>query len=655
MEKNNDFKKEDKKIETIKEENIIQKDANKKHSKEIANSNIIKKPAMTQEEYEIMMKKRNLMKKSSKYRPMTLLFGKHKKTPVQNQNNHTLTISCPNLNNTNIQINNYTTFLTSIETITEEKYQKDGKTLIVENPNYSMKQLNYKYQTNQLNKIMIIYIRKINELEDIYNFTNEYLSFIINIFGKLCKPFISSLNGMFSNNIKSNLKYFKEISSIFFEFSEKFKFMQNQLLLQEKLNNKQSNDKANSMTYLNCNLNDSVKTINNLIVDNFNNTSKNIQNLILNNPLYLKIDTVEIKFTNIFNKMEFYINKLIHRQNKFSLKYKKDFFPFFAGIKQKLNDSSLYQFLTTGKDFIFIEQDIIFYTNKIYNKISQFLINMEFLFKDSQNTFFDYLELLTNIIKLYYKENKNILDISSLLPNKSILNLDNLLKVKDIRESIEKKYSFNKIIENSNDEKLFNDLNHFLLNYRDLLLQYTFVKNDDIEEVINFNLINYNSPSNFVQFLMKLIPSKFLYKFKDIIQLKMNVKRNNNGIIRTWKNSLLVITFQGHIFIFDKEGGEIGRKEIINSIIEEDESKNNKKEKNENEDLYEVIKNNKLITNYWRNNLGVIRLASKDNQRLIEFYENYMGFRQYRPIIIDALNDNNLNELINVLSNNQSI
>jgi hypothetical protein len=45
-----------------------------------------------------------------------------------------------------------------------------------------MKQLNYKYKMNQYNKIMIIYIRKINELEDIYNFTNEYFSFIIKIF-----------------------------------------------------------------------------------------------------------------------------------------------------------------------------------------------------------------------------------------------------------------------------------------------------------------------------------------------------------------------------------------------------------------------------------------------------------------------------------------
>ena len=620
--------------------------------------NNAKKVIMSEEEYKKMMEKRNLMKKNSKYRPMTLLFGRQSNPYKQNnQINHT--VSNIINNNTNMQINNYKTNLTSIETIVEEKYQQDGQTLLVENPNYSMKQLNYKYKTNQLNKIMIIYIRKINELEDIYNFTNEYLSFIIKIFEKLCKPFISSLSDTFINKIKPNLKYFQEIIIIFNEFSEKVKNMQNKLS-DEQLNNLINKNKANNMTYLDCNLNDSVKKINNIYAENFNQTSKNIQNLILNNPLLIKIDTIEIKFNDIYNKMLLYINKLIHRQIKFNDKYKKDIFPFFSGIKGRLNDPSLFQFLSLGKDFIFIEYDILFYTNKIYEKISQFLINLDCLLKDSQKTFYDYLELLNNLIKLYYKENKNILNISSLLANKVMINLDNLLKI-DIRQNIEEKYSFNNIIENNDNEKLFNDINHLLLNYRDLLLQYDYVKNDDIDDVLNFNLINYNSSSKFIQFLMRLIPLKFSFKFKDIIQLKMNIKRNS-GIIKGWRNSLLIITFQGHIFIFDQDG-EIGRKdkikdEFVNEkdIARNDENHQKKEEdKKETEDLYEAIKYNKLITNYWRNNFGMVKLNTKDNKKMVQFYEDYMGFRQYRPIIIDVLNDNNLNILINTLSNNTII
>ena len=643
---NNINKEEDKK-----EENQNNNQINNKIFNGSSNQNNIKKLTMPEEEYQKMMNKRNLMIKNSKYRPMTLLFGRQNKSQIQN-NNIPNSLKSPIFNNnSNMQINNNTNYLTSIETIVEEKYQKDGQTLIVENPNYSMKQLNYKYKTNQLNKIMIIYIRKINELEDKYNFTNEYLSFIIKIFEKLCKPFISSLSDIFTNNIKPNLKYFQDFIMIFNEFSEKIRNIQNKSL-DDKLNFKNDQNKLNNLAYLDFSLNNSIIKINNIFSDNFNLTSQKIKNLIINNPLFKKLDIIEIKFSDNYNKILININKLIHRQNKFNDKYKKEIYPYFAGIKQRLNDTTLFQFLTLGKDFIFIESDMLSCINKIYNKISQFLINLEFLLKDSQNIFYDYLEILYNIIKLYYKENKNILNISALLPNKTIINLDNLLKIEDIRNNIEKKYSFNSIIENNDNEQLFNDINHYLLNYRDLLLQYDFVKSDDIEDAIKFNLINYNSSGDFIQFLMRLIPLKFSFKFKDVIELKMNIKRNS-GIIKGWRNSLLIITYQGHIFIFDQDGN-LSKKELINSIIDE---KHNEdiKEKNDEENLYEVIKNNKLIINYWRSNFGMVKLSSKDNQKLVQFYEDYMGFSQYRPIIIDVINDNNLNILINILSNNKII
>ena len=655
MQKNNI--QEDKKVENIKN-----KSSNNKIIEKSINSNIIKKPVMSEEEYKIMMKKRNQMKSNSRYKPMKFLFGRRMMTQI-NQNNQTMPIMNPNINNTNVQINNYTTYLTSIETITEEKYQNDGETVIVE-PNHSMKQLNYKYKMNQYNKIMIVYIKKINELEDIYNFTYEYFSFIIKIFEKLCKPFILSLSNLFTNNIKPNLLYFQEIINVFNEFSEKMKNILNKPI-DDKLNNKKNEPIDNNLTHSECNLIDSVKKLNNIYADNFNNASKNIQNHINSNKLLMKLETIEPKFVEILNKMNLFLNKLIKRRTKFNDKYQKEFLPYFTGIKQKLNDPSFLQYLTFGKDFLFIEHIILSSSNKIYSKISQFLVNMEFLFKESLNIFYDYLELLNNLIKLYYNENKNVLNIASLIPNKSIINFNNLMKSKNIRKSIEEKFSFNKIIENSEDEKVFNDINHLLLNYRDLLTQYSYVKNDDIEDVIKFNLINYQSSESFTQFLMNLIPSKFPFEYKDVVELKMDIKRNS-GIIKGWRNSLLIITYQGHILIFDKDGDAMGkndisssiqndkkisRSQIINSIIGEVDSK--KEAKNKNEDLYEAIKNNKFITNYWINSFGIARLNSKDDKKLVQIHEDYMGFRQYRPIIIDVINENNFNNLVNTVSNSK--
>ena len=646
----------------IKGENKERNSSSNKIAEKPISSNIIKKPVMTEEEYKIMMKKRNQMIANSRYKPMKFLFGRKMMTQI-NQNNQTMPAGNANINNTNVQINNYTTYLTSIETIAEEKYQNDGQTVIVE-PNYSMKQLNYKYKMNQFNKIMIVYIKKINELDDIYNFTNEYFSFIIKLFEKLCNPFILSLSNLFKNNIKPNLLYFQEIINVFNEFSERMKnILKNPI--DDKLNNKKNEPINNNLTHSENNLIDSVKKLNNIYADNFNNASKNIQNHINSNKLLMKLETIEPKFVEILNKMNLFLNKLIKRQTKFSDKYKKEFLPYFTGIKQKLNDPSLLQYLTLGKDFLFIEHTILSLSNKIYSKISQFLINMEFLFKESLNTFYDYLELLNNLIKLYYNENKNVLNVTSLIPNKSVINFNNLMKSKNIRKSIEEKYSFNKIIENNENEKVFNDINHLLLNYRDLLTQYSYVKNEDIEDVIKFNLINYHSPESFTQFLMNLIPSKFPFEYRDIVELKMNIKRNS-GIIKGWKNSLLIITYQGHILIFDKDGDAISkndvissiqndkkmsRSQIINSIIGEVDSK--KEVKNKNEDLYEAIKNNKLITYYWINSFGISRLNSKEDKKLVQIHEDYMGFRQYRPIIIDVIDDNNFNNLINTVSNSK--
>ncbi len=650
--------------ENKKVENLENKSPNNKIIEKPISSNIIKKPVMSEEEYKIMMKKRNQMKSNSRYKPMKFLFGRRMMTQF-NQNNQTMPTMNSNINNTNVQINNYTTYLTSIETIAEEKYQNDGQTVIVE-PNHSMKQLNYKYKKNQYNKIMIVYIRKINELEDIYNFTNEYFSFIIKIFEKLCKPFILSLSNLFTNNIKPNLLYFQEIINVFNDFSERIKNILNKPI-EDKLNNKKNEPINNNLTHFECNLIDSVKKLNNIYSDNFNKTSKNIQNHINDNKLLMKIETIEPKFVEILNKMNFFLNKLIKRQAKFSDKYKKEFLPYFTGIKQKLNDPSLLQYLTFGTDFLFIEHTILSSSNKIYSKISQFLVNMEFLFKESLNLFYDYLELLNNLIKLYYNENKNVLNVASLIPNKSVINFNNLMKSKNIRKSIEEKYSFNKIIENNEDEKVFNDINHLLLNYRDLLTQYNYVKNDDIEDVIKFNLINYQSSETFTQFLMNLIPSKFPFEYKDIVELKIGIKRNS-GIIKGWRNSLLVITYQGHILIFDKDGDALGkndisssilndkkmsRNQIINSIIGEVDSK--KETKTKNEDLYEAIKNNKFITNYWISSFGIARLNFKEDKKLVQIYEDYMGYRQYRPIIIDVIDENNFNNLVNAVSNSKNI
>ena len=654
---NKDNSKEEKKEEISKKEteNEQKKEEINKSSSKIE----IKKPLMSEAEYQNMIKKRNIMKKNARFKPIKLLFGKQKQ-PLNL--NHTITNTSPNINNTNIQINNYTTYLTTVDSITEEQYQKDGKTLMIENPLYYPKnQLSYKNKNDHLNKIMIIYIKKLNEIEDIYNFTNEYLTFIINIFQSICQPYITSLLNLFDNSIKPNLKYFQNLFPILKEFSTELKLIENKNIID--MNNNPDSDLINS-----------IKTLNNKSSENYNEISNNLKNIILNNPLYIQLDSVDAEFNETFNKMKLYLNKLIKRRNKYNSKYQKTILPYFTEIKKSLNNPfAFYELISNKMDFIFIEEIIISRTNKIYNKISQFLINMDILIKSSHKKFCDYLELLNNLIKSFTKDNKNTFNLESILPNKLIISLNSILNSDNIRKKIEKRFQFNNVIVNFIENKLVNDINHSLLNYRELLLQYNYIKSEEIDDIINFNLIKYKSSENFIQFLMRLIPDKFQMKFEELIELQMNIKRNTN-IFNTQKNCLLIITFQGHILLFDQDktiekknkkkeditnsNKKMTRKEIINSIISEEEKKDEEiktKEKSDNNELYEAIINNNLTNGYIRSKFGMSKAVNSTGKFLMYLYEKYLNFKQYNIVLVDLLNENNMNNLINVISKNKII
>ena len=654
---NKDNSKEEKKEEIPKKE--IENEQKKEEINKSSSKIEIKKPLMSEAEYQNMIKRRNIMKKNARFKPIKLLFGKQKQ-PLNL--NHTITNTSPNINNTNIQINNYTTYLTTVDSIIEEQYQKDGKTLMIENPLYYPKnQLSYKNKNDHLNKIMIIYIKKLNEIEDIFNFTNEYLTFIINIFQSICQPYITSLLNLFDNSIKPNLKYFQNLFPILKEFSTELKLIENKNIID--MNNNPDSDLINS-----------IKTLNNKSSENYNEISNNLKNIILNNPLYIRLDIVDAEFNETFNKMKLYLNKLIKRRNKYNSKYQKTILPYFTEIKKSLNNPfAFYELISNKMDFIFIEELIISRTNKIYNKISQFLINMDILIKSSHKKFCDYLELLNNLIKSFTKDNKNTFNLESILPNKLIISLNSILNSDNIRKKIEKRFQFNNVIVNFIENKLVNDINHSLLNYRELLLQYNYIKSEEIDDIINFNLIKYKSSENFIQFLMRLIPDKFQMKFEELIELQMNIKRNTN-IFNIQKNCLLIITFQGHIFLFDQDktiekknkkkeditnsNKKMTRKEIINSIISEEEKKDDEikiKEKTDNNELYEAIINNKLTNGYIRSKFGMSKAVNSAGKFLMNLYEKYLNFKQYNIVLVDLLNENNMNNLINVISKNKII
>ena len=501
---------------------------------------------------------------------------------------------------------------------TFEKMEFDAKT-IKSFMIYFDKNMNYtKRLAKDEVKVIMIYDKKIDELINIYTFTEKYLYFIISTFNKICQPF-----------------------------------------------------------YVEFDLNNSVEKLNLIYSDIFFIISSNLKENVLNKPLYSKVDTVEPKLLENLNKMNKLVSKLEHRRDKLIKKYKKDYEPMFCYYKDKKQKQSpeLFNDLVCMKDFLFIEYDLVGYCNKAFVKIKNFLKEIEILFNDSTNLFCDYLEALKTMIKIYYDENRFIIKPDILSAN-MISNLDKLIE-QDIRKNLEKKLSIKNIIEFSKDPNLRNEMNHLLLNYRDILIQSRIVKdkNNIIDEITNFNLHNFKKTKSFFEFLQNLVPQLLKFNYRDFIQLKIGVKRDA-GIFQKWRNTILTVTYQGHILLLDEDktqpvpskSNEAEKKE------ENDKDKDNVKEKDKNnenkikvaeekissgialkDELSDGILPNKLIYMYLKTSYGIFGTGKKDEKYLFQIWSYYVGDKKNKLLSVDATSQENLTQIINVLNDNNDM
>ena len=421
-------------------------------------------------------------------------------------------------------------------------------------------------------------------------------------------------------------------------------------------------------------LNKSVEKLNLIYADIFSIITNNLKENVLNKPLYNKVETVEPKFVENLTKMNKLINKLKHLREKLINKYKKEYEPLFYYYKDRKEKRApeLFNDLVCMKDFLFIEYDLISYCNKAFVKIKQFLKDIEIVFNDSTNLFCDYLEALKTMIKIYYDENRFIIN-PDILPKDMINNLDKLIE-QDIRKKIEKKLSIKNIIEFSKDSNLRNEMYHLLLNYRDILIQSQILKekNKIIEEITNFNLLNFKSTKFFFQFLSDLVPEIRKFNYENFIQLKIFVKRDA-GLFKKWRNTILIVTYQGHI-LFLEESSSLSNNEklkesknnnsqIQKSINRENEIKEeaNIIENKNNKDIIVIdelsngIIPNKLIYIYLKTSYGILIPEKKDDKYLFQLWTYYNGNKKVKELYFDAMDQETLTQVINILNDNNDV
>ena len=544
------------------------------------------------------------------------------------------------------------------------KYEFDNKIIKSFMPYYEKNMTYTKKLAKNEEKIIFLYDKKIDELINIYIFTEKYLLFITQTFKKICHPFYYILSMIYLKDIKPYFAYFKNLVSIFETFSENLK------KLGHSIQHSSTEDEYSNMSELmnvEFDLNKSVEKLNLIYADIFSIITNNLKENVLNKPLCEKLAQVEPKFLENEKNMEKMISKLEHRREKLLNKYKKEYEQMFCYYKEKKQNQSqeLFNDLVCMKDFLFIEYDLISYCNKAYIKIRQFLKDIEVLFNNSTNLFCDYLEALKTMIKIYYDENRFIIN-PNILTSSMISNLDKLIH-QDIRKNIEKKLSIKNIIEFSKDFNLRNEMNHLLLNYRDILIQSQILKekNDLISEITNFNLHNFKKTQHFFSFLQDLVPKNVKFNFENFIQMKLTIKIDGGGIIKKWKNTLLTVTYQGHILFLEED---------IPNSNQEQSNKINKNEKNENqinfEDANEEEKNkdkiikdslskgiipNKLLYMFLKTSYGIFGTGKKDDKYLFQIWSYYNGNKKYKQLNVDALTQDNLTQILNVLNDNNDM
>ena len=180
-------------------------------------------------------------------------------------------------------------------------------------------------------KVNDIYLKKVKDLSNTYHFTSDYLSFISQVFKKLCEPFYSKLSSSYINNVKPYLKYFKELVTILVSFSDKLNNLNSSI--EDK---KEDNDEENLIRVEN-NLNSAIKKLNMTFADTSSMVAKNLKENILNKPLFAKFEVIEGKFEENFHKMLNLMSVFEQFRIKYDNEYTKKYSNIFEELVQKYN------------------------------------------------------------------------------------------------------------------------------------------------------------------------------------------------------------------------------------------------------------------------------------------------------------------------------
>ena len=454
------------------------------------------------------------------------------------------------------------------------------------------------------NKTVDLFIQKIQYYQKIYNFTQTYVTNLVNIIKRFYESLYKKICNSYSNDIKPLIKYIGRLSYVYTALNlemKKINFDVEQTMGQQHDSYLLGDDSSKIAHKTNI-----------LLDENFKNISTEIKKKIVSNPNYSKMDSVPTKLDFIYRKGLAMVSELEQKKKEYEIFYIKNYEKEFNSFLKQFKAPDIINILQDFTDYSIVEFYFINASNQIFSNCNHYLNEIYVIVKNLKEILLEYIDLLKQAMEVYHNHISKIFNMNLYKTfgdyEKFVENIS--------KKSINLKLSVKKLLESKQDQINLKEFNDLLFEYKENLLNNPNPNNDLIKDDNNFLVEKYNSIEKFFNFLIQLIPKTIEINNNVLIQYQKNCKRSA-GMFKGFKNAYIVITIQGHILILDDE-----------------------KDKNEN------IISNKIFMIYNKSKVQIRKKESKKTNFLLSIWEIAHNKKKVKYLILDTLNEENLNETI---------
>ena len=402
---------------------------------------------------------------------------------------------------------------------------------------------------------------RIEHLRTKYTFALKYSQNIIDI----VQLFISVFKEKVLNTLNENkkvLKFFKEIANIYSSLSDQIKKAKGIL-----------KDQSNAPKIFDDGLKPMLEGSQTMLTTIFLELSSNLKSKIISKGPLSQADGLSNSVQKIQKELSTIISKIENRKMKLEKKYKTKYEELFNTIvpekegnaEQKAKDYSLEGI----QDFIVIELDVSNMINKLYMKISLFLLQMKDYVYQINLDIIEYSQLIREAVRIYLEESRKMYkpDILS--------QFSQVEKYYDTMTQPGYDIAF-KISKIFHTEELLNNINSLLRNYQMLLRDSGFVSHETLLMESRFNINSYPNIELFFEMLIAINSKPSPINHKEFVKEVIPVKRDP-GVFSSWRNCKMMISKQNHAIIFDEPISSktaINVFEINKSVIRKRDGKN---------------------------------------------------------------------------------